>query len=220
MESLSTYARQFLEKMPRPVVDAIHNVPPAIALEQRNSIVNNRTTVATMTEVYDYLRILFARMGEMYCPKCHVPAVQQTTDQSFDSPELARAYFDQRHPRGYFAHRKAFSVDGLYGQWLLSLPAVIVINDTAFAHGGLPPLVATMNLAQLNRLYQDTVRQYLTSQGYTFPVTLQEPALRELFTTRRVIPMTCTIGRDGRLREAIAGEMFEEDVLKLASLAD
>lgn len=70
MESLSTYARQFLEKMPRPDVDAIHNVPPAIALEQRNSIANNRTTLATMTEVYDYLRLLFASCGEQHCSAC------------------------------------------------------------------------------------------------------------------------------------------------------
>ncbi len=70
MESLSTYARQFLEKMPRPEVDSIHNVPPAIALEQRNSIVNNRTTVATMTEIYDYLRLLFSAAGLQNCKAC------------------------------------------------------------------------------------------------------------------------------------------------------
>jgi excinuclease ABC subunit A len=70
MESLSTYARQFLEKMPRPDVDAIHNVPPAIALEQRNSIANNRTTLATMTEIYDYLRLLFASAGHQSCSSC------------------------------------------------------------------------------------------------------------------------------------------------------
>ena len=63
------------------------------------------------------------------------------------------------------------------------------------------------------------VRQYMASQGYTFPVTLQEPALRELFTPRRVIPMTCSVGRDGRLREVIAGEMFEEDLLAMLALA-
>lgn len=63
------------------------------------------------------------------------------------------------------------------------------------------------------------VRQYLAEKGYTFPVTLQEASLRELFTTRRVIPMTCTVGRDGRLREVIAGEMFEEDLIAMLELA-
>lgn len=70
MESLSTYARQFLEKLPRPEVDAIHNVPPAIALEQRNSITNNRSTLATMTEIYDYLRLFFAALGKQNCQSC------------------------------------------------------------------------------------------------------------------------------------------------------
>jgi len=70
MESLSTYARQFLEKLPRPEVDAIHNVPPAIALEQRNSITNNRSTLATMTEIYDYLRLFFAALGTQSCQAC------------------------------------------------------------------------------------------------------------------------------------------------------
>ncbi len=70
MESLSTYARQFLEKMPRPDVDTIHNVPPAIALEQRNSITNNRATLATITELYDYLRLLWASAGRQPCKAC------------------------------------------------------------------------------------------------------------------------------------------------------
>ena len=64
------------------------------------------------------------------------------------------------------------------------------------------------------------VRQYLSSQGYGFPVTLQEGALRAQFSARRVVPLTCSVGRDGRLREVIPGEMFEEDVLALTTLAD
>jgi excinuclease ABC subunit A len=82
MESLSTYARQFLEKMPRPEVEAIHNVPPAIALEQRNSIVNNRTTVATMTEIYDYLRLLFAAAGHQNCKACGHDSVRMNDAES------------------------------------------------------------------------------------------------------------------------------------------
>lgn len=70
MESLTTYARQFLEKLPRPDVEAIYNVPPAIALEQRNSVTNNRTTVATLTEIYDYMRLFFASAGKQNCKKC------------------------------------------------------------------------------------------------------------------------------------------------------
>jgi len=89
MESLSTYARQFLEKMPRPVVDAIHNVPPAIALEQRNSIVNNRTTVATMTEIYDYLRLLFSAAGLQTCKACGHDVVRTNDSDSIAERLLA-----------------------------------------------------------------------------------------------------------------------------------
>src|SRR6476660_1864072 len=63
VESLSTYTRQFLEKMPKPEVDQVQNIPPAIALEQKNHVVNSRSTVGTQTEIVDYLRLLFAKVG-------------------------------------------------------------------------------------------------------------------------------------------------------------
>lgn len=70
IESLSTYTRQFLEKMPKPDVDSVENIPPAIALEQRNHVVNSRSTVATQTEIIDFLRVLFAKVGDPYCLEC------------------------------------------------------------------------------------------------------------------------------------------------------
>ncbi|HNS32889.1 MAG TPA: excinuclease ABC subunit UvrA [bacterium] len=71
IESLSAYARQFLEQMKKPDVDHITGLPPAIAIEQRKSASNPRSTVATTTEIYDYLRLLFARTGIPYCPECN-----------------------------------------------------------------------------------------------------------------------------------------------------
>lgn len=70
VESLSTYTRQFLEKMPKPDLDSIENIPPAIALEQKNHVVNSRSTVGTQTEIIDYLRVLFARAGRTFCLSC------------------------------------------------------------------------------------------------------------------------------------------------------
>jgi excinuclease ABC subunit A len=70
IESLSTYAQMFLEKLDRPDVDELRNVRPAIALEQRNPVRTSRSTVGTISEIYDYLRLLFARIGKLYCPKC------------------------------------------------------------------------------------------------------------------------------------------------------
>jgi excinuclease ABC subunit A len=70
IDSLSTYTRQFLEKMSKPEVDEVRNIPPSIALEQKNSILNSRSTVGTQTEIVDYLRVLYARAGRTYCPDC------------------------------------------------------------------------------------------------------------------------------------------------------
>ena len=80
IESLSTYARQFLEKMDRPDVEAIHGIPPAIAIEQKNSVKNARSTVGTASEIYDYLRLLFAKIGEVFCPKCDLKVSGDTAE--------------------------------------------------------------------------------------------------------------------------------------------
>ncbi|HNM47872.1 MAG TPA: excinuclease ABC subunit A, partial [Candidatus Sumerlaeota bacterium] len=69
VESLSTYARQFIARMPRPDVDAIDNIPPAIALEQKNPVRNARSTIGTATEINDHLRLLFAKVGRIICPQ-------------------------------------------------------------------------------------------------------------------------------------------------------
>ncbi len=71
IESLSTYTRQFLEKMPKPTVDTVNHIPPAIALEQKNHIINSRSTVGTQTEIIDYLRILYAKIGKNFCINCN-----------------------------------------------------------------------------------------------------------------------------------------------------
>ena len=84
VESLSSYARQFLEQMDKPDVDSIEGLSPAISIEQRSSSRNPRSTVGTATEVYDYLRVLFARIGEPHCPKCDVRISSQTTQQIVD----------------------------------------------------------------------------------------------------------------------------------------
>ena len=80
IESLSTYARQFLEKMDRPDVEAIHGIPPAIAIEQKNTVKNARSTVGTASEVYDHLRLLFAKIGEVFCPECHIKVSGDTVE--------------------------------------------------------------------------------------------------------------------------------------------
>jgi excinuclease ABC subunit A len=85
VESLSAYARQFLEQMPKPDVDHIEGLPPTIAIEQRVSSATPRSTVATSTEIHDYLRVLFARVGRPQCWKCDRPIERQSTAQVVDA---------------------------------------------------------------------------------------------------------------------------------------
>ena len=85
IESLSAYARQFLGMLEKPDCDQITGLSPAIAIEQRTSARNPRSTVGTVTEIYDYLRLLFARIGKPFCPKCGKPISSQTTDQIVDN---------------------------------------------------------------------------------------------------------------------------------------
>src|SRR6187200_3290428 len=84
VESLSAYARQFLEQMEKPDVDSIDGLSPAIAIEQKSTSRNPRSTVGTVTEIYDYLRLLFARLGTPHCWQCGQPIATQTVQQIVD----------------------------------------------------------------------------------------------------------------------------------------
>jgi excinuclease ABC subunit A len=96
VESLSAYARQFLEQMEKPDVDAIDGLSPAIAIEQKTASKNPRSTVATITEIHDYLRLLFARAGRAHCPQCGARIASQTVQQVVDRlmalPEKTRLH--------------------------------------------------------------------------------------------------------------------------------
>src|ERR1700734_4069229 len=96
VESLSAYARQFLELMQKPDVDAIDGLSPAISIEQKTTSRNPRSTVGTVTEIYDYMRLLFARIGIPYSPATGLPIESQTVSQMVDRimalPEGTRLY--------------------------------------------------------------------------------------------------------------------------------
>ncbi|OEF97830.1 excinuclease ABC subunit UvrA [Desulfuribacillus alkaliarsenatis] len=84
VESLSAYARQFLGQMDKPDVDSIDGLSPAISIDQKTTSRNPRSTVGTVTEIYDYLRLLYARIGKPYCPKCNIQIAAQTVEQMVD----------------------------------------------------------------------------------------------------------------------------------------
>ena len=94
MESLSSYARQFLGQMEKPDVESIEGLSPAISIDQKSTNRNPRSTVGTVTEIYDYMRLLYARIGIPHCPKCGREIKKQTVDQMVDQimelPERTR----------------------------------------------------------------------------------------------------------------------------------
>ena len=81
LDSMNAYARQFVEQLSRPDVDLVTGIPPTVSIEQRNSRGGGKSTVATVTEIYHFLRLLFARLGTQHCPACRIPVEAQTRDQ-------------------------------------------------------------------------------------------------------------------------------------------
>jgi excinuclease ABC subunit A len=84
IESMSNYARQFLNSAPKPDLEGIENIPPAIAIEQKNGVKNSRSTVGTTTEVVDYLRVLFDKLGQAYCPTHNIPTSKESVTDATD----------------------------------------------------------------------------------------------------------------------------------------
>jgi excinuclease ABC subunit A len=116
LDSMNLYARQFVEQLPRPDIDVITGIPPTVSIEQRNSRGGGKSTVATVTEIYHFLRLLFARLGTQYCPQCDIPVEAQTRD------ELGRRLQEDLKRRGDLVllapvvkNRKGFHTD--VAQW-------------------------------------------------------------------------------------------------------
>src|SRR5438270_3582488 len=112
LDSMNVYARQFVEQLSRPDVDLITGIPPTVSIEQRNSRGGGKSTVATVTEVYHFIRLLFARLGTQFCPDCGLAVEAQTRD------ELGRRLLAETRTRGELAllapvvkNRKGFHTD-------------------------------------------------------------------------------------------------------------
>src|SRR5574338_1558916 len=84
VETLSAYARQFLDQMERPEVDSVEGLSPTISIEQKTTSRSPRSTVGTITEIYDYLRVLYASIGVPHCPQCGIEIARQSTEQILD----------------------------------------------------------------------------------------------------------------------------------------
>ena len=108
MESLSAYARQFLQPLSRPDVDIVRGVPPTVAIEQRVTRGGSKSTVATVTEVYHYLRLLYAKIGVQYCPQCDLQITSQSAEQILAHLSTTPAEPGSDRPRAYRARSQGF----------------------------------------------------------------------------------------------------------------
>ena len=169
IESLSTYAKQFLERMPKPLVDRLEGISPAVAIEQRNPTVSSRSTVGTATETYDYLRLLWARVGLQQCRRCGAP-VRRDTPQSA-AEEVARkvtGHFQVSFPLPQTARLSHVAIV----ENLAALGFVRILADGAPLH--LDSLPAETDLAAVSELL--VVVDRLALQPPSLPVT--EPPSR------------------------------------------
>ncbi len=116
LDSLNAYARQFVEQMPRPDVDAVHGLPPTVSIEQRISRGGGKSTVATVTEIYHFIRLLYTKLGVIHCPDCQLPVQAQTLDSlvgSLKTQAKKRGDLMLLAPR--IRNRKGFHTD--VGEW-------------------------------------------------------------------------------------------------------
>ena len=159
IESLSAYARQFLERIEKPDVDEIEGIAPAIAIKQKNSSRNPRSTVATATEVYDYLRLLFARLGETWCPRCQLRVEKDTVDHV-----AGRVLALPSGARFYVLFRAALPATPAERRKPAGLPREV-----------LKSLLSTLRQRGFSRLYQAAAEA--TAEGRVFDLAAPESLL-------------------------------------------
>ncbi|HEY0304165.1 MAG TPA: hypothetical protein VGC44_04290, partial [Longimicrobiales bacterium] len=171
VESLSTYAKQFLERMEKPAVDLVDGISPAVAIEQKNPTKTSRSTVGTATEVYDYLRLLWARAGRTFCPACNrevrPDTVQSVTDAVLLLPAESRIMIAFPLPRSarishervvenlralgfmrVLAGGELVDLDDTHGHVLAGAEELLVIVDrTTVNAGGRERIADSVNMA-------------------------------------------------------------------------
>jgi len=188
VESLSAYARQFLGRMDKPDVDYIEGLSPAISIDQKGVSHNPRSTVGTVTEIYDYLRLLFARVGKPHCPKCGNPVARQTVQQIVDAilglPEASRITLlapKVRRKKG--EHREVFEAARRGGFVRVRVNGeVMLVEDTD-----------TLALDKQKWHYIDIVVDRLIIRGDTEPSRVTESVETALREGEGVL----TVGREG-----------------------
>ena len=142
VESLSAYARQFLQLMEKPDVDLIEGLSPAISIEQKATSHNPRSTVGTVTEIHDYLRLLFARAGTPYCPEHNQPLAAQTVSQMVDAVLALPAETKLMILAPVVANRKGEQID-LFAELRAQGFARVRVDGTVYEIDAVPKLAKT-----------------------------------------------------------------------------
>jgi excinuclease ABC subunit A len=201
IESLSTYAKQFLERMPKPLLDSLEGLSPAVAIEQKNPTTSSRSTVGTATEIYDYLRLLWARIGTPYCRRCGAVV---KTDTVQDAVEEILAGAGSREPAAGAASQSPAPGSRLPGEITITFPL------PPSAQRGDVDVAGQLRAAGFVRALADGALLRLDEPA-------GEPALRSaaevLVVVDRVAPAAAS---RGRLAEAVATAYAEGDGVSIA----
>ena len=172
VESLSAYARQFLERMEKPDVDEISGIAPAVAIRQKNSTRNPRSTVATATEIYDYLRLLFARCGETFCIHCGVLVRRDSPD------EIATKILELTPGRRFYVlYRLRIAQPQTAAQTGSALRKLLKRKPTPPPQEALRNALIDIQKRGFNRLYQDGKLHEFSSPETLLDVDFAQPVL-------------------------------------------
>lgn len=166
VESLSAYARQFLERMEKPDVDEISGIAPAVAIRQKNSTRNPRSTVATSTEIYDYLRLFFARCGQTFCIKCGAEVRRDSPD------EIANRILALKPGRRFYV---LYTLKVAAPESLATGKKPSKKKAAAPAADALRPVLLELQKRGFNRLYQDGKVHEFSSPETLLDVNFAKP---------------------------------------------
>jgi ABC-type dipeptide/oligopeptide/nickel transport system ATPase component len=201
VESLSAYARQFLQLMEKPDVDLIEGLSPSIAIEQKATSHNPRSTVGTVTEIHDYLRVLYARVGEPHCPTCGrrvgAQTAQEIVDQVAGLPAGSTSY--------YFRTRAAL-VEGCVGR-LLELDLAVELPSVLAAHpAALVDVLTGIGVAMATTQRRRTLARYELSLAAVREPDLRPPLIEGGDTLRRLAAQAL-VGWGAAAPDAAAAEV-------------
>ncbi len=217
IETFSPYARQFFDRMDKPRVDSIEGIPPAIAIEQRNSVKTTRSTVGTMTEICDYMKLLWPQISQLHCKQCGQP-VQKDSPRQIWETVLGKTTAPGGRAAGVEARSTVSPLSEGRGGMKANAPSHLVLNEASgpeWTTGSKPPVrevLITFNVPISEKLSLDESLALISKQGYQ-RLLLENEILRleeAIPQLRKLKPDTLTIIQDRLKTEAANRARFVE----------